>query len=102
VLDLKSPQKLGSVAVKTAATGITVEVYGADGAHPPTSISAPEWKRLAGLKVLKKKSTTLALKTAGKSHRFVLLWLTKAPASSTAASPGSVSITEFELFPPKQ
>jgi hypothetical protein len=98
VLDLKSPQKLGSVAVKTTTTGITVEVYGANG-HLPASISDPEWKRLVGLKVVKKKSTTLKLKTEGKSYRFITLWLAKAPASSTAASPGTVSINEFELFP---
>lgn len=101
VLDLKSPQKLGSVAVKTTTTGITVEVYGSNGHTLPASISAPEWKRLVGLKVLKKKDTTLALKANGKGYRFIALWLAKAPASSTAASPGTVSINEFELFPPK-
>lgn len=101
VLDLKSPQKLGSVAVKTTTTGITVEVYGSNGHTLPASISAPEWKRLVGLKALKKKSTKLALKTNGKGYRFIVLWLAKAPASSTAANPGSVSISEFELFPPK-
>jgi hypothetical protein len=53
------------------------------------------------LKVLKKKSTMLALKTDAKSYRFITLWLAKAPASSTPASPGAVSIDEFELFPPK-
>jgi hypothetical protein len=101
VLDLKTPQKLGSVAVKTTTTGITVEVYGSNGHTLPASISAPEWKRLAGLKVLKKKSTTLTLKTNGKGYRFIVLWLAKGPASSTAANPGTVSINEFELFPPK-
>jgi hypothetical protein len=101
VLDLKSPQKLGSVAVKTTTTGITVEIYGSNGHTLPASISAPEWKRLVGLKILKKKSTTLTLKTNGKGYRFIGLWLAKAPAASTAASPGSVSINEFELFPPK-
>jgi hypothetical protein len=101
VLDLKTPQKLGSAAVKTATTGITVEIYGANGNALPTSISAPEWTRLVGLKVLKKKSTTLKLKTSGKDYRFIVLWLAKAPASSTAANPGSVAIDEFELFPPK-
>jgi hypothetical protein len=101
VLDLKSPQKLGSVAVKTTTTGITVEVYGTNGHPLPASISAPGWKRLVGLKVLKKKSTTLALKANGKGYRYIVLWLAKAPASSTAASPGAVSINEFELFPPK-
>jgi hypothetical protein len=101
VLDLKSAHKLGSVAVKTTTTGITVEVYGSNAHTPPTSISDPEWKRLVGLKVLKKKTTSLALKANGKGYRYIVLWLAKAQASSTAASPGSVSIDEFELFPPK-
>jgi hypothetical protein len=99
VLDLKGPHKLGSVAVKTTTTGITVEVYGAVGKALPASISDPAWNRIVGLKVLTKKSTTLKLKTNGKSYRYILLWLAKAPASSTAAAPGSVSINEFELFP---
>jgi hypothetical protein len=101
VLDLKTPQKLGSVGVKTATVGATVEVYGSNSQTLPASISDPQWKRLAGLKVLKKKATSLALKTNGKGYRFVVLWLAKAPASSTAVNPGSVSIDEFELFPPK-
>jgi hypothetical protein len=100
VLDLKSPQKLGSVAVKTTTTGITVEVYGANGNALPASISDPAWKRIVGLKVLRRKSTTLALKANGKGYRYILLWLARAPDSSTAANPGTVSINEFELFPP--
>jgi hypothetical protein len=99
LLDLKSPQKLGSVAVKTTTPGITVEVYGAVGKTPPSSISAPAWKRLVGLKVLTKKTTTLKLKTSGKGYRYIVLWLAKAPAASTAANPGAVAINEFELFP---
>ncbi len=101
LLDLKSPQKLGSTVVKTTTTGITVEVYGTNGSTPPTSISDPAWARIVGLKILKKKSTTLTLKAKGKGYRYILLWLAKAPASSTATNPGSVSINEFELFPPK-
>lgn len=101
LLDLKNPEKLGTAAVKTTTIGITVEVYGTVGKTPPTSISDPAWKRLVGLKVLKKKATTLKLKTEGKGYRYIVLWLAKAPASSTAAAPGIVSINEFELFPPK-
>lgn len=101
VLDLKSPQKLGSVTVKTTTPGITVEVYGAVGKALPASISDPAWNRIVGLKVLKRKSTTLALKTKGKGYRYIVLWLAKAPSSSTAATPGTVAINEFELFPPK-
>lgn len=101
LLDLKSPEKLGSAAVTTTTIGATVEVYGAVGKTPPSSISDPAWKRLVGLKVLKKKTTALKLKTAGKGYRYIVLWLAKAPASSTATNPGAVSINEFELFPPK-
>lgn len=100
VLDLKSPQKLGSATVKTTTTGATVEIYGTNSSVLPTTISSPEWARLVGLKVLKKKATSLKLKVKGKSYRYILLWLAKAPPSSTATSPGSVSINEFELFPP--
>ncbi|HWX87861.1 MAG TPA: hypothetical protein VNX67_06795 [Solirubrobacteraceae bacterium] len=101
ILDLKSPQKLGSVTVKTTTTTVNVEVYGALGKTPPASISDPGWKRLVGLKVLKKKSTALKLRTEGKGFRYIVLWLAKAPASSTAANPGAVAINEFELFPSK-
>jgi hypothetical protein len=97
LLDLKSPQKLGSAEVKTTTTGITVEVYGANGKTPPASISDPAWNRIVGLKIL----TTLKLKTGGKGYRYIVLWLAKAPASSTPTSPGAVSINEFQLFPPK-
>jgi hypothetical protein len=100
VLDLKSPQKIGSSKVITTSTGATVEIYGANGATLPTTINTPAWVRLVGLKVLKKKTTTLKLTTKGKSYRYILLWLAKAPPSSTATAPGSVSINELELFPP--
>lgn len=100
LLDLKSPQKLGTAAVKTSTTGATVEIYGANGATLPASITDTAWTRLVGLKVLKKKDTTFKLKTNGKKFRYVVLWLVKAPATSTAAKPGDVAINEFELFPP--
>lgn len=100
LLDLKSPQKLGTAAVKTSTTGATVEIYGANGASLPASITDPAWTRLVGLKVLKKKDITFKLKTDGKKFRYVVLWLAKAPAGSTATKPGDVAINEFELFPP--
>jgi hypothetical protein len=100
LLDLKSSQKLGSAAVTTSTTGATVEIYGANAATLPASITDPAWTRLVGLKVLKKKDTTFKLKTKGKSFRYVALWLVKAPSGSTAAKPGNVAIAEFELFPP--
>jgi hypothetical protein len=100
VLDLKTPQKLGSAKVKTTSIGVTVEIYGANGSTLPTTISDPAWARIVGLKVLQKKGTMLKLKTKGKAYRYILLWLAKAPPSSTEAAPGAVSINELELFPP--
>jgi hypothetical protein len=100
LLDLKSPHKLGTAAVKTSTTGATVEIYGANGAALPASITDPAWARLVGLKVLKKKDTSFKLKTHGKKFRYVVLWLVKASAGSTATKPGDVAINEFELFPP--
>jgi hypothetical protein len=100
VLDLNTPQKLGGATVKTTTTGTTVEIYGANGSTLPTTINTPAWARLVGLKVLKKQTTPLKLKTNGKAYRYILLWLAKAPPSSTAANPGQVSINELELFPP--
>jgi hypothetical protein len=100
LLDLKSSQKLGSAAVKTSTKGATVEIYGANATTLPASITDPAWTRLVGLKVLKKKDMTFQLKTKGKTFRYVVLWLVKAPAGSTAAKPGDVAIAEFELFPP--
>jgi hypothetical protein len=100
LLDLREPQKLGSATVKTSTTGATVEVYGANGAKPPPTIGDTAWKRLVGLKTLKKKETSFKLKTNGKPFRYVVLWLAKAPPGSTAAKPGRVAIDEFELFPP--
>lgn len=101
LLDLKAPQKLGSATVKSTTLGASVEIYGANGATLPNSITDPTWTRLVGLKQLKKKSTAFKLKTKGKKFRYVVLWLAKAPAASTPAQPGSVAIGEFELFPPQ-
>ncbi len=93
VLDLRTSQKLSSAKLDTTTKGLVVEIYGANGSALPTSITDPAWKRLSGAKTLKKKDTTLKLKTAGKSYRYVVLWLVKAPVGAS-----SVAIHELELF----
>lgn len=94
VLDLKSALKLGLAKVTTSSKGMTVEIYGANGAEPPPTITDPGWKRLSGSKTLSKKATTLKLKAAGAAYRFVVLWLNRAPAAAK-----SVAVDELELFP---
>jgi hypothetical protein len=96
VLDLRTAEKLARATVRTSTIGTTVEMYGANGHALPPSITDPAWKRLSGAKVLKKKSSTLKLKTAGLGYRFVVLWLVRAPAGASA-----VAIRELELFAAK-
>lgn len=100
VLDLRTAQKLASATVKTKTPGITIEMYGANGQNPPALITDSTWKKLHGARLVKKKKATIKLKTKGAAYRFVLLWIAKAPASSTSAAPGKVAIRELELFPP--
>lgn len=100
VLDLRTAQKLGSVTIKIKTPGITIAMYGANGHDLPPLITDSKWKKLHGARLLKKKKATIKLKTKGAAYRFVLLWIVKAPASSTPADPGRVAIRELELFPP--
>lgn len=100
VLDLRTAQKLASVTIETRTPGITVEMYGANGHDVPATITDSAWKKLHGARLLKKKKVTIKLATKGAAYRFVLLWIVKAPASSTSAAPGKVAIRELELLPP--
>jgi hypothetical protein len=95
VLDLRTPHHLGSLEVQTPTPGMTVEIYGAVGSAPPATITDQGWTKLNGSHVLKKKTATLKLHTGGAAFRFVVLWLTKAPAGAP-----HVSVSEVALFPP--
>jgi hypothetical protein len=101
-LDLKTPHHLGSLEVRTTTPGVTVEVFGANGSKIPATIVDPAWTKLGDTHVLKKKKNTIKLATGGEALRFIVLWLTKAPASAvgTPTAPGHVSINETVLYPP--
>jgi hypothetical protein len=101
-LDLKAPHHLGSLEVHTTTPGVTVEVYGANGSTIPATITDPAWIKLTASHLIKKKTATIKLAHSGTALRFIVLWLTKAPAASvgTATAPGHVSIGEVVLFPP--
>ena len=100
-LDLKTARKLGSLEIETVTPGLTVEVYGANGHTLPAAITDPAWTKLRTASVLRKKKETLKLHTAGKAFRFVVVWLIRAPATSTGQAPGVVSLNELVLFPPR-
>jgi len=103
---------LGAAAPAQAATyytpGMTVQVYGANGATLPSSITDPAWVALSPSLTEGKKrtrikfggSTAAAQRNAKKPYRFVVLWISQAPASAvgTPEAPGRVSVNELELF----
>jgi hypothetical protein len=101
VLDLKSPRKLSALGLTTSTPGMTIQVYGANGATPPTSITDPAWVKLSPNVVEKSKHVRLKLQAPKKAFRFVTLWISKAPAASigTPQAPGHVSLNEVEVFP---
>ncbi len=102
VIDLKTARTVGSVTLVSSTPGMTVQMYGANGATLPPSITDPAWTALSGPHEAKQK-THLKLHDANKGFRYVLLWISKAPASAvgTPQAPGHVSLNELELFPPK-
>jgi len=112
VIDLNTPRKLSALALITTTPGMTVQVYGANGEAPPTSITDPAWAALSPSLVEKKKharikfgGTTAAGQAAAKqAYRFIALWISEAPASAvgTPAAPGHVSVNELELFSKKK
>ncbi len=102
LIDLRSPTKLGSVAVRTPTPGMTVQMYGATGKQAPATITEPGWTPLVGSHVLKKKLAHLKLHTEGAEFRFIVMWIVKAPIASqgTATAPGHVALSEVALYPP--
>ena len=81
---------------------MTVQVYGANGAKAPTTITEPGWVLLSGSHKLKKTVTHLKLRTEGHAFRWLVVWIVKAPASAqgTPTAPGHVALSEVALYPP--
>jgi hypothetical protein len=102
LIDLREPTKLGSIELRTPTHGVTVQLYGANGAKAPTTITEPGWVQLSGSHKLKKTVTHLTLRTAGHAYRWLVVWLVKAPASAqgTPTAPGHVALSEVALYPP--
>lgn len=112
VIDLNTPRKLAALALITTTPGMTVQVYGANGEAPPTSIIDPAWASLSPSLVEQKKharikfggTTAAGQAAAKKAYRFIALWISEAPASAvgTPAAPGHISVNELELFARKK
>lgn len=102
LIDLREPSKLGSVELRTPTRGVTVQEYGANGAKAPATITEPGWVPLNGTHKLKKTVTRLKLRTKGRTFRWLVVWLVKAPPSAqgTPTAPGHVALSEVALYPP--
>jgi hypothetical protein len=99
LIDLKGRDKLSSIELITSTPGMTVQVYGAKSHTAPASITDPAWLALSHEQVVHKRHARIKLRHPNQAFTFVTLWISKAPASSTAAAPGRVSVNELELFP---
>ena len=102
LIDLKSAQKLSSAKVVTTTPGLTLQVYGSTAATPAGSITDPAWVPLDHAVTIRKRHAKLKLDKPKRAFRFVVLWISAAPASAvgTPQVPGHVSVNELELFPP--
>jgi hypothetical protein len=102
-IDLKTPRRVSALTLLTTTPGMTVQVYGANGSALPTSITDPAWVQLSPYFLEKKKHVRIKLRHSATAFRFVVLWISGAPAASvgTPQAPGHVSVNELELFPAK-
>jgi hypothetical protein len=103
VIDLKSARRISAVGLITSTPGMSVQVYGANGHAPPTSITDPAWVQLSPYLLEKKHNVRIKLQNATKAFRFITLWISKAPVASvgSAQAPAHVAVNELELFPVK-
>jgi hypothetical protein len=101
LIDLKTARKLAAVVLVSSTPGMTIQVYGANAHAAPTSITDPAWVKLSRALVNRQRRLRLPLNDSSKAFRFVVLWISRAPASAsgTAQAPGRVSVNELELFP---
>jgi hypothetical protein len=102
LVDLRTPHHVSAVQVITSTPGITVQVLGSDAATAPATASDPAWvKLMPHPKALAKRHEHITLGQTQHGYRFVLLWISRVPASlaGTSQAPGVVRINELELFP---
>ena len=101
LLDLKALLRVSALQLDTQTPGMTVQVDGTTASKAPESILAKAWTALSPPKVIKKRETRIKLGRQQRSFRYVLLWISKAPAADvgTAQAPGHVDVNELELFP---
>jgi hypothetical protein len=100
LLNLNSAQKLSAMKLITQSPGMRVQVYGTALSTPPESIVNSGWTPLSAPRVVKKHDVRIKLVHQKSAFRYVVLWISKAPAgdSATAQPPARVYVNELEVF----
>jgi hypothetical protein len=101
-LDLNAALKIAQLTLITESVGITVQVYGTSASKLPAALDSEEWVRLSKAHVVKKRKATITLSEDKKPIRQLLIWILKAPTSSSGQFTASeVAIDEVQLYEPK-
>jgi hypothetical protein len=102
-IDLKSPERVHSAELVTTSPGMTIQLYGSAASTLPSAITDPTWVRLTHAMVVHKRHVRIKLLESQHAFRFIVLWISRAPAnaSGTTQSPPRLSVNELELFPPR-
>lgn len=98
-INLKVPMSVAQLTLITGTPGMTVKIYGTQRKHLPKTLDAEGWVKLSGVHVAKKRKSIVKLRySKKKKFRQLLIWIAKAPKSSTPEAPGHVAINEVELY----
>ena len=93
VLDLGKSQGVRALQLVTATPGMTVEIYGARGAQPPSSMQDPKWDHIA-TQLDVAKDGRIRLGDGTDKYRWVLAWPTEGPADGGT----QVGISELKVY----
>ncbi len=100
-LDLKAALKVLKLSLVTETPGMTVKVYGTSDRTLPASLSSTSWVRLSHAHLVKRRRATIELKEATKRFRRLLIWISRAPTSSSGQFTGSeAKLNEVQLYEP--
>jgi hypothetical protein len=98
-LNLNAPLKIAQITLITETTGITVQIYGTKSSKVPQSLHSEEWVPLSHAHLVQKRKATIKLMEASKSFRQLLVWIIKAPTSTTGQFTGTeAAINEIQLY----
>lgn len=102
-LNLHAAIGIAKLTLITETPGITVQIYGTSARKLPTSLSSEEWVRLSRPHLVKQRKGTIELQEASKRFRSLLIWILKAPVSSSSGefTATEAKINELQLYEAK-